>query len=122
MNDKGPDYIYSEQLRYQMVPFTSDTLVCMSGSGNSPNILKAFEFAKKSEWSDGPSRWSTVLITRNKNAKANEYADLILCVDSYESQFPGQQGSNNNNFYFEDILFSLTHMVCGMLKRYIGND
>ena len=42
-NDVGYDYIYSEQLAVQGQP--GDLLVVLSGSGNSPNILRVLEQA-----------------------------------------------------------------------------
>lgn len=43
-NDIGYDYIYSEQLAVQAQ--AGDLLIVLSGSGNSPNILRALEQAK----------------------------------------------------------------------------
>jgi len=43
-NDVGYDHIYSEQLAVLGNP--GDVLVVLSGSGNSPNILKVLECAK----------------------------------------------------------------------------
>lgn len=44
-NDKGYDEIFSWQLSVQARP--GDVLIALSGSGNSPNILKALEQARK---------------------------------------------------------------------------
>jgi len=43
-NDVGYDYIYSEQLA--VLANEGDLLVALSGSGNSPNVLKVLEQAK----------------------------------------------------------------------------
>jgi D-sedoheptulose 7-phosphate isomerase len=43
-NDVGYDYIYSEQLA--VLGESGDLLVVLSGSGNSPNILRVLEQAK----------------------------------------------------------------------------
>lgn len=43
-NDLGYAHIYSEQLAVQANP--GDLLIALSGSGNSPNIIKAIEQAK----------------------------------------------------------------------------
>lgn len=43
-NDVGYDYIYSEQLAVQAQ--AGDLLIVLSGSGNSPNILRVLEQAK----------------------------------------------------------------------------
>ncbi len=40
-NDLGYDHIYSEQLRVKANP--GDVLIILSGSGNSPNVVKALE-------------------------------------------------------------------------------
>lgn len=44
-NDEGYDQIFSLQLAVQARP--DDVLIVLSGSGNSPNILKALEEAKR---------------------------------------------------------------------------
>ncbi|ALU91457.1 sedoheptulose 7-phosphate isomerase [Herbaspirillum rubrisubalbicans M1] len=44
-NDIGYDHIYSEQLAVQAQP--GDLLIALSGSGNSANILRALEQARK---------------------------------------------------------------------------
>ena len=44
-NDLGYESIFSEQLKYQARP--NDVLFCMTGSGNSKNVIKAAELAKK---------------------------------------------------------------------------
>jgi D-sedoheptulose 7-phosphate isomerase len=46
-NDEGYDQIFSLQLAVQANP--GDVLIVLSGSGNSPNILKALEFAKRAK-------------------------------------------------------------------------
>jgi D-sedoheptulose 7-phosphate isomerase len=44
-NDDGYDTIFEQQLR--TFASSGDILVCISGSGNSPNIIKAVEWANK---------------------------------------------------------------------------
>lgn len=46
-NDDGYDAIFEQQLRTFASP--GDLLVCISGSGNSPNIIKAVEWANKNQ-------------------------------------------------------------------------
>lgn len=48
-NDLGYDHIFSEQVAVLAEP--GDVLIGISGSGNSPNILKAFTAAKEKEMS-----------------------------------------------------------------------
>lgn len=110
-NDLGFNHIYESQLLYQAS--NDDLFIGMSGSGNSPNIVQAMKYCRK-------IGVSTILITRNKNSLAKDLCDLFLFIDGI-SNFPGQTGSNNNNFHFEDILSKLTHITCGLLKTRIGN-
>jgi len=44
-NDDGYDTIFEQQLRTFAKP--GDVLVCISGSGNSPNIIKAVNWANE---------------------------------------------------------------------------
>src|SRR5690349_307963 len=44
-NDVGYDTIFSKQLEVQASP--GDVLIALSGSGNSPNIVRALEVAKE---------------------------------------------------------------------------
>jgi D-sedoheptulose 7-phosphate isomerase len=44
-NDVGYDSIFSEQLA--VLGHSGDLIICLSGSGNSPNILKVLDQAKK---------------------------------------------------------------------------
>lgn len=44
-NDEGFDRVFSEQLKNLASP--DDVLIAISGSGNSPNILRAVEWANK---------------------------------------------------------------------------
>jgi len=46
-NDDGYETIFEQQLRTFASP--GDILVCISGSGNSPNIIRAVEWANKNQ-------------------------------------------------------------------------
>ena len=111
-NDLGYEHIFSEQLKYQ--GDGNDMFFGMSGSGNSANVLEAMKVAKD-------KGMKTILVTRNKENKCNQYADLTISLEG-TSEFPGQTGGNNNNFHFEDILSKLTHMSVGLLKEKVHND
>ena len=111
-NDLGYEHIFSEQLKYQGIE--GDIFFGMSGSGNSGNVLKAMKVAKE-------KGMKTILVTRNKENKCNQYADLTISLTG-TSEFPGQTGGNNNNFHFEDILSKLTHIAVGLLKEKVHND
>ena len=108
----GYEHIFSEQLKYQ--GGVGDVFFGMSGSGNSGNVLKAMKVAKE-------KGMKTILVTRNKENKCNEYSDLTISLEG-TSEFPGQTGGNNNNFHFEDILSKITHISVGLLKEKVQND
>ena len=112
-NDLGFENIFVEQLKYQSNP--GDILFAMSGSGNSKNIIEALTYAKD-------NGIICVVMTRNRDTKADEYADLVLRIDSDPSEFPGQIGSNNNNFHYEDCISKVSHIAVGILKDYISNE
>ena len=82
-NDIGFENIFAEQLKYQASK--GDILFAMSGSGNSGNIVKALKLAKE-------IGMICVVMTRNQNTKSDEYADLVLRINSFDSRFPGQTG------------------------------
>jgi len=106
-NDLGYEHIFSEQLMYQAK--ADDVFFGITGSGNSKNVIKALEYANK-------SNIKSVIITRNEDCKARSLADLLIVVRG-NSEFPGQTGKNNNNFHFEDCISKITHMAVGILKR-----
>ena len=112
-NDLGFDHIFSEQLKYQAVD--GDILFAMSGSGNSSNVIEALKTAKD-------LNLISIVMTRNQNTKSDDYADLILRINSAESTFPGQTGGNNNNFHYEDCISKITHIAVGILKEHVSNE
>jgi D-sedoheptulose 7-phosphate isomerase len=68
-NDEGYDEIFSLQLAVQARK--GDVLIALSGSGNSPNILKALEQAKK-------LGMKSYAILGYKGGKAKEMADVPI--------------------------------------------
>lgn len=68
-NDVGYDQIFSYQLAVQARP--GDVLIALSGSGNSPNILKALEQAKKMDV-------RTYAILGYSGGKAKALADVAI--------------------------------------------
>lgn len=111
-NDLGFDSIFSEQLKYQAEK--GDILFCISGSGNSGNVIEAMKVAKT-------RGMKTVVITRKSPCKAQEFADIFIEIKG-NSEFPGQTGSNNNNFHFEDCISKITHIITGILKQEVNEN
>lgn len=112
VNDIGFENIFSEQLKYQADE--KDVLFAMSGSGNSKNIIEALKEGRK-------IGMINILITRNNDTKCEEYTDLILRVQGI-SEFPGNTGGNNNNFHYEDCISKVSHIVVGLLKKYVQDE
>jgi len=70
-NDIGYDDIFSRQLAYYVKP--GDALLVVSSSGNSPNVVRACEFAKQ-------RGIPTVAFTGFKGGKLSEIADHVVWV------------------------------------------
>lgn len=111
LNDFGPDYIFSQQLINHKIN-EKDLVIGFTGSGNSRNILKTFEIAKKYSA-------KTIAITRGDGGKAKELADICIILPA-TSNFPGQIGKNDGNFHYEDTLSSIPHMITGILRDRIS--
>ncbi len=110
-NDLGFEKAYSTQLPYLMTK--DDLLICVSGSGNSKNMIHCKVYAD----SIGAT---TVGISRKIPCALDSCGHFIYIPG--ESQFPGQTGGNNNNFHFEDFVCKLSHITTGLLKVLIEND
>lgn len=109
MNDFGPEYIFSEQLKYQAN--RTDLLICFTGSGSSKNIAMALEYAKELDM-------ISICVTKNKKSLCAELATYVVCIEGH-SEFPGQTGKNDNNFHFEDCLSKIAHICTGALRKKI---
>jgi len=110
MNDLGPEYIFSEELKVQGIR-KGDVLLALSGSGNSANILAAVRVAQEQA--------ATVIgITRKPESRLLSAADIGILITG-TSNYPGQSGGNNFNFHFEDTVSAIGHMITGVLKERI---
>ena len=110
VNDVGPDYIFSHQLINHGVD-AGDLVIGFSGSGNSKNIITAFEAAKK-------RGATTIGVARDPGGKMKGVTDILILIPGV-STFPGQTGNNNFNFHFEDALSSISHIITGIFKMKI---
>lgn len=89
-NDISYDQIFAEQLRSRMA--VGDLLVAISGSGNSPNIVKAIEFANE-------FGGKTLGIVGFGGGKVAEIADHTFCTETFDMQIS------------EDIHLMFCHIV-----------
>ena len=94
-NDIGYEYVFSEQLQNLIHP--GDVLVAISASGNSPNILKAIEYAQ-SQCAE------VVAILGFQGGRAVEMADLSIVVPS------------NHYGIIEDVHLVINHIVVDYFK------
>jgi len=97
-NDLSYEEIFSGQLKSIMEP--GDLLVAVSGSGNSPNVIKAIEYAN----SIGAQ---TLAIVGYDGGKAKQIAKNFVWVPSFDMQL------------CEDIHLMFGHMV---MKELCGSD
>jgi len=72
-NDLGYAELFSRQL--QNLLNRGDLVVIISGSGNSPNVIKAAEYARK-------TGAKTIAMTGFTGGKLRQMADICLHVDS----------------------------------------
>lgn len=90
-NDYAYDQIYVRQLMNYARP--GDLVLVMSVSGNSPNVVKAIEWAK------AHGVWSAALVG-GKRGRLAELADLAIVVPT---EHYGQA---------EDVQMTICHMLC----------
>jgi D-sedoheptulose 7-phosphate isomerase len=106
-NDHGYQNVFVEQIRDIMS--RDDLIIAFSGSGNSQNVLSAFEYAN----SLGAY---TACVSRGDGGKASAIAKTNIVIPG-TSRFPGQIGKNDNNLHAEDAFVSITHLITGLLRQ-----
>ena len=95
-NDMGYDHVFSEQLKSWCQE--GDVVIGVSGSGNSANVLNAFDAAKQ--------RGATTICFSGKGGgKAKERADICVVVPS------------NKMVQIEDVHLAINHAVADELKK-----
>ena len=115
-NDLGFGYVFSEQLKNFMrskVINKNDLLVAFSSSGNSQNMIEAINFVKK-------YNVKTSCVSGRGGGKASKIVDFPIIIPGKSSLFPGQTGKNDNNFHIEDIQNAISHVITGLLKKFVN--
>lgn len=102
-NDFGYEHVFTRQLR--VLAKRGDVLVGISASGNSPNLLNAFEFAKE-------AGLKTVAITAFDGGKMKLMADEGIHVPTESKEYGPA----------EDAHMVLDHLVGAYLMRIINKD
>jgi len=97
-NDEGYENVFSEQL----IPLlrTGDVVIGISGSGNSPNVLKAMQIARAAQA-------TTIGLTGFQGGKLKDLVDYCIIVPSDEMK------------QIEDVHLILEHCICHALKALI---
>lgn len=99
-NDIGYDDVFSSQVEWQGNKW--DTLIAISSSGNSPNILKAINKAKE-------KGMRSIAITGFDGGKAADLADFSLHIKS------------DNYGVIEDVSQSIMHYIAQTLRRELSD-
>lgn len=94
-NDISYDDVFSEQLKYYLRP--GDALLMISSSGNSPNVVKACEYANA-------QGVPTIAFVGFKGGRLKETAKIVLHVDV------------DNYGIVEDAHMSLIHVLTQYMK------
>ncbi len=97
-NDMGYDYVFSEQVANWVK--AGDVVIAISGSGNSRNVLLAFDEAKK-------RGATTVCYSGFEGGKARAVADINIIVPCQKM------------VQVEDVHLMINHMVADELKRLV---
>ena len=97
-NDMGYEHVFSEQVANWVEP--GDVVIGISGSGNSKNILSAFEEAKK-------RGATTVCYSGFEGGKARAVADINIIVPCHKM------------VQVEDFHLMINHMIADELKRLV---
>ena len=99
-NDMGYDHIFSEQVKNWCE--IGDVVIGISGSGNSENVLKAFEVAKT-------YGATTICFSGKGGGKSKSVADICIVVPS------------SKMVQIEDVHMAISHALADELKKLIQN-
>ncbi|HJD96933.1 D-sedoheptulose 7-phosphate isomerase [Mailhella massiliensis] len=97
-NDYGYDDIFRRQL--EGLGQKGDVLIGLSTSGNSKNVLLAFELARA-------MGVTTVAFTGEGGGKMKELADICIAVPSRETN------------HIQEMHITLGHILCGLVEEHI---
>jgi D-sedoheptulose 7-phosphate isomerase len=95
MTALGNDYAYEEIFVRQLMNFArrDDLVMAMSVSGNSPNVVRAMEWAKK-------TGLQTIALVGAKRGELAEIAEQVIVIDS------------THYGRVEDAQMGICHMLC----------
>lgn len=100
-NDVGYQYVYSKQLEGKLKE--GDLIMAISGSGNSPNVIEAAEYARS-------CGCKVIGITGYDGGKLGKLADYHMHVPSFDMQI------------VEDIHMIFNHMMMKLFCRLLSDS
>lgn len=100
-NDYSYDVVYSRLI--EGIAHAGDVVIGLSTSGNSTNIVRAFEAAKKKQV-------ITVGFTGNSGGKMKQYSDYLLAVPSTDT--PRIQESH----------IMIGHIICQLVEEHLFQE
>ena len=95
-NDYGYDVVFSRQL--QGVGQKGDILIGLSTSGNSKNVVLAFEMAKE-------KGIRTVALVGAKGGAMRDMADVALCVPA------------DTSAHIQEMHITVGHLICDLIEQ-----
>lgn len=95
-NDEGYENVFSEPLR--SLAEAGDVVIAISGSGNSPNIIKGLQTARE-------MGLTSIGLTGFKGGKLKDWADICLIVNSDSME------------RIEDAHLIINHILTGLLRN-----
>ena len=95
-NDYGYDVVFSRQL--QGVGQPGDVLIGLSTSGNSKNVVNAFNVAKE-------MKIKTVALVGARGGLMRDMADLALCVPA------------DTSAHIQEMHITIGHLICDLIER-----
>lgn len=95
-NDYGYDVVFARQL--QGVGQPGDVLVGLSTSGNSKNVIAAFEMAKE-------MNIKTVALVGDNGGMMRDMADIALCVPA------------NTSAHIQEMHITVGHLICDLIEK-----
>ena len=100
-NDYGYDDIFRRQL--EGLGKAGDVLIGLSTSGNSTNVIRAFELARSMDI-------RTVAFTGEGGGKMKALADICLTVPS------------NQTNHIQEMHITIGHIVCGLVEKNMAEE
>lgn len=95
-NDYGYDVVFSRQL--QGVGQSGDVLIGLSTSGNSKNVVLAFEMAKE-------KGIKTVALVGAHGGQMRDIADIALCVPA------------DTSAHIQEMHIAIGHLICDLIEK-----